>query len=475
MTNFRKLTQTTTKLIASAGALAIIAGLSLSAPAYADDCLLDTNDNGVADATTDTDGSADSGGDDLRLACGVGASATGTGSTALGNIASATGSNTTALGRSASAAGSRSTALGYDASATGAFSTSVGASTNDGVTSGLYATALGYGAKSQGLNAIAIGASTGAVAPGANAQGDHSIVIGTEASDANFDEAIVIGKNATASAANQIILGSADTFTIKDRTLVVGKVAGLGTDTPLTSLHIKEPNADPTIRLELDSLAGAQTYDINAGHGFFAISDITNSETPFIMDAGATDGSFVMKANGWIGLGSEVPAGNLDVGSGAANTTVMLTNNTAQWEIKNNVGSGRLTFGATPGVKPMKFGPTAINNLLLIGTKADDQVNITGNLVTTGTVTTGGPTCGGGCDAVFDVDYDLPSIEEHAEAMFANKYLPEVGPTVPLAPINISERMGTMLNELEKAHIYIAQQQKELVEIKAQLATLMNQ
>ena len=61
---------------------------------------------------------------------------------------------------------------------------------------------------------------------------------------------------------------------------------------------------------------------------------------------------------------------------------------------------------------------------------------------------------------MFGADYDLPSIEEHAAQMFANSYLPQVGPTVPHAPMNISEKMGTMLNELEKAHIYIAQMQE---------------
>jgi len=99
-------------------------------------------------------------------------------------------------------------------------------------------------------------------------------------------------------------------------------------------------------------------------------------------------------------------------------------------------------------------------------------------------VTTGGPTCGGGCDAVFDADYDLPTIEEHAEAMFANKHLPEIGPTIPLAPINLSEQYGRMLNELEKAHIYIAQlnqlrveekqaMQAEMAQMKQQIAILM--
>ena len=102
---------------------------------------------------------------------------------------------------------------------------------------------------------------------------------------------------------------------------------------------------------------------------------------------------------------------------------------------------------------------------------------VEGDVDVTGTLTTGGPTCGGGCDAVFGADYDLPSIEEHAAQMYANSYLPEIGPTVPKAAINVSERMGTMLNELEKAHIYIAQQESRLVKLadEKQALALENQ
>ena len=75
----------------------------------------------------------------------------------------------------------------------------------------------------------------------------------------------------------------------------------------------------------------------------------------------------------------------------------------------------------------------------------------------TGTLTTGGPVCSGGCDRVFEADYDLPSIEEHADQMWANKHLPAIGPTVPSKPVNLTDQYGNLLNELEKAHIYIAQ------------------
>ncbi|WP_131655643.1 hypothetical protein [Methylocucumis oryzae] len=84
------------------------------------------------------------------------------------------------------------------------------------------------------------------------------------------------------------------------------------------------------------------------------------------------------------------------------------------------------------------------------------RLTTTGNLIIKGTLTTAG-SCSGGCDIVFAKDYKLPSIEEHAEQMWQNHYLPAVGQTKEGEPFNISEKTGAMLNELEKAHIYIAQ------------------
>ena len=95
-----------------------------------------------------------------------------------------------------------------------------------------------------------------------------------------------------------------------------------------------------------------------------------------------------------------------------------------------------------------------------------------GNLTITGTLTTGGGTCGGGCDKVFEDDYDLPTIEEHSEAMWSNGYLPNVGPTIENEPINVSDKVGRMLNELEKAHIYIDQLNEENKILKERLDKL---
>lgn len=41
--------------------------------------------------------------------------------------------------------------------------------------------------------------------------------------------------------------------------------------------------------------------------------------------------------------------------------------------------------------------------------------------------------------------------------MFANRHLPNVGPTDENGAFNVTKKVGGMLNELEKAHIYIEQ------------------
>jgi hypothetical protein len=104
------------------------------------------------------------------------------------------------------------------------------------------------------------------------------------------------------------------------------------------------------------------------------------------------------------------------------------------------------------------------------------QLSSAGNLTIPGTITTGGGTCGGGCDAVFSAAYALPSIEEHSAAMWESGYLPNVGPTVEGEPVNLTDKVGRMLNELETAHVYIDQLHGEMTaqrsEFEARIAAL---
>lgn len=94
---------------------------------HADDCLLDTNNNGRADSTgvVDTDAAANSNNDDTSLACGFVANA-GVHSTAVGAFSNASADDATAVGSYTNATAVDSTALGYKANATATNSVALG-------------------------------------------------------------------------------------------------------------------------------------------------------------------------------------------------------------------------------------------------------------------------------------------------------------------------------------------------------------
>jgi hypothetical protein len=54
--------------------------------------------------------------------------------------------------------------------------------------------------------------------------------------------------------------------------------------------------------------------------------------------------------------------------------------------------------------------------------------------------------------------------------MWQKGHLPTVGPTPEDQPINVSDKLGRMLNELEKAHIYIDQLHRRLEALERDLA-----
>jgi hypothetical protein len=97
-----------------------------------------------------------------------------------------------------------------------------------------------------------------------------------------------------------------------------------------------------------------------------------------------------------------------------------------------------------------------------------------GQLTLGGKIITSGGSCGGGCDMTFvEPEKRVKSIEEHAKFMWENSHLPAVGPTKENAPINLSEKTGGMLHELEVAHIYIEQLHKRLSEKESVLTEVM--
>lgn len=271
---------------------------------------------------------------------------------------------------------------------------------------------------------------------------------------------------------------------------------GFGTSTPVVELHVVDGDS-PTLRLEQDGSSGftPQTWDVASNESNFFVRDATNgSRLPFKIQPSAPSNALFIESTGEIGLGTTSPNAKLHIASGdinVANGDISVTASASTGGNLNVTGNG--TSGGTltvsnDGVTQMVLSDTSdpgpdmkmvlgggTFRLSFAGTGAaellvDQAGNITipGHLITTG----GGGACtvADPCDAVFDPEaYQVPSIEDHAAEMWANKHLPAVGPTGPNIAVNVSEKMLRMLNELETAHIYIEQLNSRISELETRL------
>lgn len=254
---------------------------------------------------------------------------------------------------------------------------------------------------------------------------------------------------------------------------------GLGTSTPVADVHTKSGNT-PTLRLEQDGSSGftPQTWDVAGNEANFFIRDVTNGSTlPLRIRPGAPTSAIDIAAGGDVGIGTGSPQEQLHVrgtdggtrllveeaSSVQASRDLLVLQNKGNPEFRmTNTGNGK-SWVMSGGLR------------YVIKNNAGNwvsRISETGDLEITGSITTTGGTCGGGCDLVFHPDTTIESIQEHASLMWTNSYLPAVGPTVENAPFNITEKTGGMLNELEKAHIYIEQLHNRLVALEAEQAEL---
>ena len=253
---------------------------------------------------------------------------------------------------------------------------------------------------------------------------------------------------------------------------------GLGTAVPVLDLHITRTDT-PAVRFEQTSAGGftAQTWDVAGNEANFFIRDVTSgSRLPFRIRPGAPTSSIDINAVGNVGIGTASPATALHLSRGGTADVAFRIQRTggvaASWDIAN-VDTGRLNFTDDPtGARvPVKFTRLADNNLFRVGHLASNTVDVNGNLVVTGNIQVAGTV---GPDYVFAPNFDLPSIREHAEQMFANRHLPKVGPAMVNEAgeglINLGQISHGMLEELEYAHIYISQLDGTVQSLKQELA-----
>ena len=197
------------------------------------------------------------------------ATTTGTGNTGSGAYALAantTGGNNTALGNSAmqsNTSGANNTAVGWGAletSASQSGNTAVGANTLSANTTGASNTAAGelaLAGNTTGQKNTALGQNTGS----SNLTGSDNTFIGTNANVTTdgLTMATAIGYGATAGQSNSLVLGGTGTSAVS---------VGIGTSTPLASLHVNNAIAAPN--LVVGQVSGTNVFRIdNTGAGFF--------------------------------------------------------------------------------------------------------------------------------------------------------------------------------------------------------------
>ncbi|MBO6797762.1 hypothetical protein [Maricaulis sp.] len=240
-----------------------------------------------------------------------------------------------------------------------------------------------------------------------------------------------------------------------------GGDVGIGTSNPVVELQVVDGDS-PTLRLEQNGSSGftPQTFDLVSNEANFFIRDVTNgSQLPFRIKPGADSNALFIAANNDIGFSTDSPTDNLHIRDGSDTFFGLTLEDTTA---TGGTGTWRVVHGGHDATFRISRGGSGLSELILYEG---------GNMTIGGELTTSG-SCSAGCDRVFDEDYELPSIEEHAEYMFDNRHLPNVGPTAEEGPMNISQKVGGMLNELETAHIYIDQLHREQRESREAMAAL---
>jgi hypothetical protein len=239
----------------------------------------------------------------------------------------------------------------------------------------------------------------------------------------------------------------------------------------------------PRIRFEQDGSNGETPHEwsILANETNFYVRDRTNNVGPFYIYPGTgNEGALTIGGDGQVGLGTYSAQAQLHVtnNDGSAKILVEETGGGGAQELFQMKSNGGSYFTLTNTTSGRDWFFTHENNvggrfIITSSTNPSQGLFLTpdGNMSIGGTLTTGGGTCGGGCDRVFTEQAIIPA-PDYAAKMWGQGFLPHVGPTPEGAPINVSEKLGGMLNALEHAHVFIDEQRREIASLEAKVTRL---
>ncbi len=195
------------------------------------------------------------------------------------------------------------------------------------------------------------------------------------------------------------------------------------------------------------------------------------------------DYQFLVRAVGGVGINTNnnTPRSLTVRGFGNNSELIGLKNNADQEKWHLNLKGGGISFTET-GVADFRLFLKEGGNVGIGTGNPQWKLDVNGALFVNGAIHQEGTRLHS-ADYVFEEGYDLQSIEEHAEFMWREKHLPAVGAGDKDGQgreyVEYGSRMRGILEELEKAHIYIEQlndkiksQQEEMENLKAHMARL---
>jgi len=252
---------------------------------------------------------------------------------------------------------------------------------------------------------------------------------------------------------------------------------GIGTNTPALDIDVMTGNT-PSLRLQQDGSSGftAQSWDVAGNEAGFFIRDATNGSTlPFRIRPGAPSSSIDIAANGYVGIGNSSPGFPLDVKPSSSGAAILLREpNSTDYAINlkslTNRGEMLLFYD---GVLSAKFtGGTGDN--YIEGKFGINTSTPAGELDVNGAIFQRGASLH--ADYVFEDDYELESIVEHSNFMWTNKHLPAIPKAMKDANGNEIVEVGShrkgIVEELEKAHIYISQLHSQIANMNDRMKQL---
>jgi hypothetical protein len=265
----------------------------------------------------------------------------------------------------------------------------------------------------------------------------------------------------------------------------IAGIVGVGTDSPSKKLHVRSNGSSGGILIEVDS--------DNRNHS--AVIEFTekNMHGASVTYYPMTDSLILNNDLGWDLYVTK--KGNTCVGGyiqewatdGGAMRRLMVAGNARRNENGTPIVVDIARFQGTIGYIDFDSGGNMITAKrdLRFRTRAGNQIALTltegGNVVVEQKLIVNGPFIhnvqGNSADYVFESSYQLISIEDQSRFMWKNKHLPAVpkrkvdenGNEV----IEIGEYQRGLLEELEKAHIYISRLNEKLKEKDDQISLLI--